>query len=355
MSTFPSPEPAMGRRMHARDVAPCATSRQSGFTIVELMIAVALGLIVLAALTAYFVKTSANRAELERNSRQIENGRFAIDTLHEELAVAGFYADLWQPDPGTVWQAGVACATTAAAVPFVPSQLAPQIPVPIIGFAQGAGAPPCLTNYLAGTDVLVVRRFNTESTPVASADASQLYVQVSECSSDPTATPFNFGQGAPGTPVHKLNCTTPADLWRYREDVYYVRSCSICGADTTPTLVRLDLDGGAMNEEPLVEGIQDFRVEYGVDSNKDSTPDTWTRCDDPAAPCTATDWANVVAVRIYVLSRNLESSPGYADTKTYEMGMAGTVGPFNDGFKRHVYSAQIALLNRSGPREPQLP
>ena len=49
-----------------------ATSRcEAGFSLVELMIAVALGLIILAALTAFFVQTSDNRRELDRNTTSI--------------------------------------------------------------------------------------------------------------------------------------------------------------------------------------------------------------------------------------------------------------------------------------------
>ena len=36
--------------------------RQSGFTLIELMIAVVLGLLILAALTSFFVRTSYNRS-----------------------------------------------------------------------------------------------------------------------------------------------------------------------------------------------------------------------------------------------------------------------------------------------------
>ena len=54
---------------------------QSGFSLTELFIAIAIGLIVLASLTTFFVSTSSNRREIDRSSRQIENGRFAIDVL----------------------------------------------------------------------------------------------------------------------------------------------------------------------------------------------------------------------------------------------------------------------------------
>ena len=339
----------------ARRPAPGARSRAGGFTLVELMIAVALGLVILAALTSFFVQTSQNRSELDRNSRQIENGRFAADILREDLSLAGHYADLVQPT-GTVWQVPAACTTAVGSLGFAPSALNPQIPVPIFGYPAGAGAPPCLANLVAGTDVLVVRRVNTERTAPATPSATQYYLQVSECATDNPATPFVFAAGAaPGSfTLHKLDCTALADLWRWREHVYYIRNCSICGTDTIPTLVRLELNGsgaaGTITEVPLVEGIQDMRVDFGMDTNNNGIPDIWRRCD-AASPCAANDWRDVVAAKVHLLARNLEGSPGYVDNKSYNLGLSGAVAAPGDNVKRHVYTAVVNLNNRSGLRE----
>lgn len=355
-------------------------SRVAGFTVVEMMIAVALGLVVLAALTAYFVQTSQNRSEMDRNSRQIENGRYAVDALRDDLMLAGFYADTSQPPTsaagGTQWETPPACTTNPAAMGFKPGTLSPHLPVPLYGYPNGiapAAVLACLANLLANTDVLVVRRFNTDPTPAASPDPKQVYLQQSECGSDNPVqpdpalaypgtvpgAPFEFGlPGVVPFNLRKVDCLTPSDLWRYREVVYYVSACSKCPADNIPTLYRMELDSGIMTTEPLVEGVQDFKVEYGIDDNQDGVIDRWLRCV-AADNCdggagTPPAWSNVVAARIHVLVRNLDPSPKYADNKTYDMGLAGSDGPFGDAYKRHVYVAQIQLANRLGPREPQL-
>src|SRR5690349_18106782 len=92
--------------------------RNSGFTLIEMMIAVTLGLLVLAALTSFFVLTSYNRSELEKNSVQIENGRYAINTLRDDLMLTGFYADL-TIGGATVWNLTTACQTSGN-MGFVP-------------------------------------------------------------------------------------------------------------------------------------------------------------------------------------------------------------------------------------------
>jgi type IV pilus assembly protein PilW len=104
---------------------------------------------------------------------------------------------------------------------------------------------------------------------------------------------------------------------------------------------------------PLVEGIENLRVDLGVDAAATGTPSTWKRCD-ASTPCTTADYSNVVAAKVYVLSRTLEQSREYTDDKTYSLGVSGTTTAAGDHYKRHVYSTLIVMPNRSGPREPVL-
>ena len=58
----------------------------------------------------------------------------------------------------------------------------------------------------------------------------------------------------------------------------------------------------------------------------------------------------MVAVRVNVLARNLETTGGFTDTKVYDMGVAGTLSP-GGAYKRHVYNAVIRVVNPSSRRE----
>ena len=130
-----------------------------------------------------------------------------------------------------------------------------------------------------------------------------------------------------------------------------------------------------MREVSLVEGIEQLNVEYGIDymdsgglPNADGIPDSYTS--DPAnftdstgcATCifnAVENWRNVVSARFYVLARNIEHSPGLsteAKNKTYTLGRkadgtALTVGPFNDNYRRHVYSSLVRITNPAGRRD----
>ncbi len=148
--------------------------------------------------------------------------------------------------------------------------------------------------------------------------------------------------------------------------VYFVAPCStgsgvnaMCraGDDTIPTLKRLELTvvGGvtALKIVPLIEGIEYLKVEYGID-NLPNTPNPATGLVGDATvnaySPTPADWTTVIAARVYVLARNTEGTFGFVDDKTYNLGST-FVPAFNDNFKRHVYQAEVRLMNVAGRRE----
>ena len=63
---------------------------QVGTTLVEAMIAMTIGLMLLATLSQVFVSNSMFRRELDRSSRLVENASFAMERLGSDLRSAGF-------------------------------------------------------------------------------------------------------------------------------------------------------------------------------------------------------------------------------------------------------------------------
>ena len=58
-----------------------------------------------------------------------------------------------------------------------------------------------------------------------------------------------------------------------------------------------------------------------------------------------------MTVQVSLIARTTEPSVGYVDAKAYNMGAAGSVGPFSDAYKRHVYTALVRVVNLSSRRE----
>ena len=87
---------------------------QRGFTLIEMMVGITLGLIVLAVVTTVFVNVSSNRRDMERTGRQIENGRFAVQLLADDIVNAGYFGEFDPRDVGPPTTRPDPCSTSAA-------------------------------------------------------------------------------------------------------------------------------------------------------------------------------------------------------------------------------------------------
>jgi prepilin-type N-terminal cleavage/methylation domain-containing protein len=463
---------------------PTAFRYSRGLTLVEVMIAMTISLLILAALVSVFVNMSRSTNEMAKTNSLIENGRFAIQLLQNDLVHAGFWGGYVPQFDNLTFTAVPADAPTAVPNPCaayntwdstyrnnilgIPVQSYDTLPV-------GAG---CLSPLVqkANSDVLVIRHADF-CVPGVGCDpnvAGRLYMQVPFCPAEAnagtaqsassnsitlsssasavdasyvgltirtvsgtglgqnrtisaytggsrlaTVSPawttipdnttvysFEYMLGTNAYPLHTVHCTgtgspatlpissgTVADKRKWVSNIYYISN--IPNPDqpnqVIPTLVvsQFDFASGTLAQQaPLVmiDGIDAFRVELGIDNiskslapvdytqavvwtdpinhtlatnRGDGAPDTFVRCT-TAVPCTAAQLSNVVAVRIYVLARSRDTTPGYTDTKSYCLGdlnpngscpAANQIAAANDSYKRHVFSSTMRLINVSGRRE----
>ncbi|KQW63450.1 PilW family protein [Variovorax sp. Root411] len=340
-----------------------------GFTLVELMVAITLGLFLLIGLSSLLVSTVSSRSELDKSSRQIDNGRYALQILTEDIQLAGFVGASSSTAFSTATPA--ACPASIADLGYASTTSPGTSSVPLPVYALGS-VPSCLDHVMSGTAMLVVTRVSTSAVSVASAASGERYLQISTCANDLLPFVAAAGSSAASFTLMGKDClaTQLAPLRKIVQHVYFVSTCNVCGTDTTPTLKMAEYLNGAMTITPLVEGIENLQLDYGVDMDADGSPDCYTS--DPGSPpaaevavavcpqttpaydwtAAAANWANVMAIRIHVLARNTEASGGWTDARTYDMGLATpTAGPFNDHIKRHVYSTVARLYNSSGQRE----
>lgn len=392
-----------GPHLNAR--TPQLGSSFRGFGLVELMISVAIGLVILAAMVTLFVNTSRNNREMATANSVIENGRFAIEMLENDVVHAGYWgthvpdfddptfddvAPTDYPDPDVAPTPPNPCEvfdvdTWVEGANLVDGFLA--MPVQMFD-GDTAVCASVVTDRVPGTDALVIRHAERCVPGDGTCDADvltdpDLYIQAALCIDEVEGTPYVFGRNGDETfPLHRRDCTTAAEKRRFRSYIYYVRDYAVDPGDGIPALVRSEfrLEGGSLAHQepvPLVEGIDGIWVEFGVDSRSitdgivdnsavlswedpetkqraenrgDGIPDgDFIRCTQ-AAPCTVQQLTNVTAVKIYVVARSRELTQGYTDTKIYSAGGIGTVGPFDDGFKRHVYTTTVRLNNVAGRR-----
>ena len=68
-----------------------AAAGERGFSLVELMVSMVIGLLILGAMTALFMNTSTGNREMARANGMIENGRLAIELLESDVVHAGYW------------------------------------------------------------------------------------------------------------------------------------------------------------------------------------------------------------------------------------------------------------------------
>ena len=324
--------------------------RQSGFSLIELMVGLTIGLIVVAALLILFANASATGQNLGRSSEQIENGRYISELLREDIRLAGMYGEMPDSPVAPVYTNPDPCLLVPTG--FVNSPLG--LPAPIQGF-KPADVVDCLPNRKAGTSALAVRRLSVDTTPIASLVANQHYVQYSFCSTDPTATLLVFDKLSASFTLKNFACTATNPAREYVSRIYYIADCNVCGTDTTPTLKRVELLAGALVTTPLAEGIEQLRFEYGFDTDGNGSTDTYlVDSVSPGAGGPTSLWQNVMTVRAHFIVRSLSKITGAPSTtaaNAFALGNVTNVDDPGDGYARRVYSTTIRLVNPSGSRE----
>ncbi len=333
---------------------PSVHLKQGGLSLIELMISMTLGLIILAVLGSMMVNQGWQRAELDKSTRMIGNGAYAIDLIAENLRLAGYYDSF---DPTSL--------ALPAAMPdpcsLVSSDISAALRLHVQGYdaatpTAAIGAPPsCVaavtTGLKPGSDIVVIRRADTTTAlnPAAAA-AGTHYLQASLCTLD--AKSYLLDTQPANLTLRQKNCTagstTPYALVRpFHIDIFYVDANNLAG-DGIPTLKKVQLSQGAFSAAiPLVEGVDYLQAEYGLDTNNDGVAESYTSC----SACSIADWASVVSVKLHVIAKAPESSRRFVDDKTLSLGSAGTVGPFTDGFKRNSFNQTVRLVNPSSRRE----
>jgi type IV pilus assembly protein PilW len=356
-------------KLPTRIPAAALRRKQSGVSLVELMVAVTLGLLLMAGLASIFASTSASRQEMERSARQIENGRFAMELLTDDLRMAGFYGEYSVP-------VTLAPSGTLDPCSIDPADWNGAIPVAVQHYDVSDVAPPCIAgNRKPGTDVIVIRRVATCEAGVgtcANSLAGFPYMQSKKCATQlPESTFPAYYLDRLGSKPFNLqlrDCSGTAGLRAYVVHAYWIGTDNGRG-QAIDTLWRGRFNGRGYEFEQLVEGIEELNVEYGVDvvgqpadpAKLDGQADGYSA--DPKAfamaGCTIctppANMSNIVSARVHLLARALEASPNYQGTKTYSLGYDRTGAEITvtptDAYRRQAYSGIARIVNVAQRRE----
>lgn len=331
-----------------------ARGDQQGLSLIELMVAMAMGLALMAGLIAVVVSSQvANRAVTNIGAMQ-EGGRFAADFLAQSITMADHWGGVEVKEvdmaPGLITAVG-SCdgAWVTDLDQSIRGYEGAAAIASVAGFPSGCIA---AGQYVAGTDLLTLKYSGTSGMAddhSAGADNGRLYIRSRTGSG---ATLFVGSSDVSGTyPI-----TDGWVIYPFVIETFFISPCSnINGAcdDGVPTLVRQTIHKTSQNAtqltlEPLIENIETLQFQYGSDSDGDGNVDRF----DSAG--TVPDWTEVQTVRFSLLARSPDTEANYTDSKSYThdgymvSGAASTViATADQAFHRKQYSRVIQIRNRS--------
>lgn len=395
-----------------------------GFSLIELMVAMGISVVLMAALASIFATSVKTREKIDLEGQKIETARYSLDTLAEDLRLAGYFGSLapsLPPQTGVTatlvngamaadWKYVDPCSTAGGDLPgwsTAAAQATPatniDVPMPIFGYeAHGTGALPtaltaCLDNYKTDTDVFVIRRASTTAITVGGAGyvSGDPYLQASTCPEgavDALAKyPPRFLAKATTTSadfnLHMLGCTPTvpganSSVRKLITRIYFISQCDDCinnldnntstVGDGVPTLkmVELGVNGGALtvlgNVRTIAPGVENMHIEYGIDTTDDGSVDAWVESNNNPRQTGATGtavtgmrldantenrWEDVMAVKLFLITRDLKTTSGPSSTKVFTMGSLAPLTTPADGYRRRMTSTTVKLINMSGRRD----
>ena len=322
-----------------------SSRRCSGFTLVELMIALLISTLLTGAVISLFIDSNKSYKQLNRSARMQEDVSFALHTLKHDLHLAGFFGTVRPYHialDGSLGSVSGDCNGDAAAYDYNTSVAATQSDGSGAAYGCIDGSPD--KRAVPATSVLVVK--HTRAAPLApgSVDSKKTYLLANH----EVGVLYDGADPAPTSVVPE------GRAWEYSAHVYYIQEPNPApAADPSdppkpPSLSRMALQSNgsamAMESQALISGVEEMRLLFGVDSDADGNLDSFLDAATINASTTY-DWNDVIAVQIYLLVRTDEEDHSYTDSQTYNLGTGLPVVKPGDKFHRTVISTTISLRN----------
>ncbi|EGG98962.1 type IV pilus assembly protein PilW [gamma proteobacterium IMCC2047] len=330
------------------------TTRQTGLSLIELMVAMVIGLILIAGVIEIYVNSKQTYRDQDALSRLQENGRYALSILTTNVRPAGFSGcgNIDSVEPNVI-ATGVVPSSFAADSAVTGSEYKTSTWDPALPVALGA-------NVLANTDILTVSRagdcgatvtgnlaptnaniqvngnntcgFKTDQVlMVSDCTAADVFRVVNNPTTGSLIQTVTHSKSSNNANVLSKLYQQDAEVLTFSSETYFIRN----GTSGIPSLWVLDNTQATVGNNPLelVEGVENMQVEYALDAGSDGVPDSYA-----AADVAKANWDKVVAVRVRLLLRTIEN----VNAPAYSFNGVNYTG----GFLRQEMTATIKLRNR---------
>jgi len=312
---------------------------QAGLTLVELMVALAIGSFLIIGTVQIYNQSRLAFVVNESVARVQETAHFAMDTIESDLRMASNWgrnsrslavegrAVVGDPDP-TGLQPPADCGDAWAL----------DLALPIDGVNNDYTLSCAATGGVqANSDVVTIRRASVQS---VAPQAGRLQLQTTRIQGQ------LFKDGV------IPNAFSPADSETHNLMVssYYVAPTSdlIPGVPTLRRKVLTTRNGApVIEDQEIAPGVENLQLQLGIDLDDDNTVDRYVNPgDDVYIPGTANyvPGARVMTARVWIVVRSVGIEPGHQNTRAFVPGDV-SLGTPNDSRRRMQLSKTILLRN----------
>ena len=295
-------------------------AHSSGFSLIELMMALALGLVITWSVLEVSLTSLRSSQTLNNSSEINETGRYLTQFLQKEISMAGFLGRLTDIPSKSTSPSRWMCR---------PVMKWDDLTFSIDGLNDMSGTDSlCDTSFqpLAGSDVLMIRRTSSKEIVYSNPlNPNSYYLQAktgTENSVTDIDTVVRIALGSwDNFPLLEMDATTRMPIYRYLHSFYFI--------DQNNTFRTMSREDGAWISEPIANSVVDFQVEYGIDTNDDNVADKI------GFPANRDEWQALISVKISLLVSGAMPQIVASDTSFF---YAGNTSSFtNDRFKRRLF------------------
>lgn len=317
------------------------TLKQAGFNLIELMIALVIGLVLMTSITTMFVdtKVSANRASTVSSLQQ--QAQLALQVLVEDVRGIGSWGAFSGDSVTSISAVGLG-AIGGCEIGPVSGAVTTNAPASANWVSSIGAMGNCKSadySYSRKSNALSIAR--VQGNIVATTeDPSGLTDDNYYIAASPQAAVLFKGRNTAA-----ISAIQQGDIFPYLRRVYFVE---INDKDDRSRLSRVALIGNELTNDLLVANIEHFNIEFGVDSNSDGQADNYLS----GNAVTAAMWQynRIVSARIYVLARSDNQDLSYQNNNCYPLDSDGD--PDNDynpqdNYRRLLLSTTVIIKNNA--------
>ncbi|KKL03008.1 prepilin-type N-terminal cleavage/methylation domain-containing protein [Rheinheimera mesophila] len=308
-----------------------------GFTLVELLISLTLGLVLMAFLIGTLFATQQSNRQTQQLVQLQQNSQMLMTVFQAEL-------------PNLMFFAGRSLADVASAT----HQLAPVLGDCAADFDAGSfpvqGQPylglyaqlveqhhhlACLNQPKAGSELLQFKRIVGVSLTATQMRQNRVYFETS-----PATSQFVTSSSA--------NLMPDSSYWPYSHQVFYIAEQKHSGK-VIPVLMRKRLIRNAagqnlMTTDSVLDGVERMHFEFGLDGNLDGQVDYYLATRQMQLAHWQQQKHRIINIKFYVLLRSLDEDFSYQNNQLYQMGQEWFKAP-SDPFRRLLVSSSVAFSN----------